>query len=254
VRLHRGLAIRGRVLTPSGEPAKYASIRISGTTSGVFGQENMNDPEGRFVLGPLEAGEVTLRASSMGDFVDSESVAARPGDVDFVLRFRTGGALRGLVVNKTDGAPTAATVLVRDHAGTGVSMPRANAQGVFELAGLAPGLYDVSASTSNGAVGLARDIEVTAGASRDVRVEVEASARVRVRYAGPWPNVGISVYVGDALFATNGMPKGTETTLTAPVGAIVVRIRNYAEKTEFDLPLVLTVGETRDVVFDGTWK
>lgn len=256
IRVHRGLSIEGRVLDPTGVPAKHSAITYTRPSERVTGGEDMNDPDGRFVLGPLEEGEYELVAESFGNSVASVPVTARAGDRDVVLRLRQGGVLRGLVVDKASGAPTDAQAVVRSFEPDGgrIILPRANAQGVFELGGLVPGRYDVAASASNGGFGLLRSIEVTAGETRDVRVELEPGARVRIRYAGPWPNVGASVMVGDAIVATDGVKKGMELVLAAPAGDVVVRVRNWVENVEFDLPLKLKASETREVVFDGAWQ
>jgi len=257
VRLHRGLAIRGRVLTPTGEPAQRALIRGSAADDSSFANENMNDPEGRFVLGPLEAGEYRLIATSTGEYVESESVVVRTGDVDVVLQLRRGGAVRGIVVDASTGIACSADMLVNPRDPTTWSMrsERSRDDGSFEIDGLAPGTYDVAASTEDGRIGLASGLRVEAGASgEEVRIAVTAGAKVRVRYVGPWRVAGISVLVGESPVVGDGMEKGTERTFNTPAGSVVVRVRHHAEKKEFDLPLVLKVGETRDLVFDGTWK
>lgn len=46
----------------------------------------------------------------------------------------------------------------------------------------------------------------------------------------------------------------TERPITLPAGRIVVSARLCPEGEDFDLPLTLAVGETRDLFFDGAWK
>ncbi len=256
LRVHRGLTIEGRVLDPTGKPPRYSHITFTRSAEKLWGAENMNDAEGRFILGPLEAGEYELTAGSHASFVSSEPVIARAGDTDVVLRLRAGGKLQGLVVDKASGTPTAASLVIRAHTPVdwAVSLPIANDKGIFQLDGLSAGLYDVAASTSSGLIGVVRAVEVAAGATRDVRVEVEPGSRVRLRYEGPWPFVGVSLLLGDAPAYANGIGKGTESVLVSPAGSVVLRLRNHAEQLDFDLPLTLKVGETRDVVFDGSWK
>ncbi len=254
IRVHRGLTIEGLAVDPAGTPTSGAMIMLTRPTDKLFAYEHVD--EGRFVLGPLEPGEYELRAQSHGEFVSSEPVTARAGDRDVVLRMRAGGVLRGTVVDKATGKAGPASVVVRPHTPDdwAFSHPSANEKGVFELPGLAPGLYDIAASTSNGQAGIVRDVEVAAGETRDVRIEVEPGARVRVRYEGPWPSCNLTVLVGEVIVSADGIEKGTERLFDAPAGAVVVRMFNHAEDKGFDLPLTLAVGETRDLVFDGTWK
>lgn len=257
VRLHRGLAIRGRVLTPAGEPAKSAMIRGSAADDSSLVYENMNDAEGRFVLGPLEAGEYWIVAESMGNFVESESVVARTGDVDVVLQLRRGGAVRGVVVDARTGIACSAEMLVnpRDPTTWSMRFERSRDDGSFEIEGLATGIYDVSARTDDGRLGFASALRVEADApSEELRIAVSAGAKVRVRYVGPWQIVGLTALVGETPVIGDGMEKGTERMFDAPAGNIVVRVRHSVDKRNFDLPLVLKVGETRDLVFDGAWK
>ncbi len=256
IRVQRGLVISGRVLDPAGSPVMFATIEFTRTTEELRGHGLTNNyGDGRFVLGPVESGEYELRASAVG-FVTSEPLAARAGDTDVALRLRPGGTIDGLVVEKPTGGPAAARLVVatRAPAERVVSVSYTEANGALRLNGLAPGVYDLGASTTGGLVGVARDVEVAVGAKRTVRLELEPGARVRVHFEGPWPHCGVSVLLGDALTTTDSIVKGTEQTLLSPAGSVVVRLRSYVEQKDFDLPLTLAVGETRDVTFDGTWK
>ncbi len=257
VRLQRGLAIRGRVLAPSGNAAKHAYVSAESADGHLRMSVNMNGAEGLFVLGPLLDSEYVLRASAMDRFVDSDPVRARPGDTDVVLQLRAGGTLRGLVVDKETGAPVKAkcllhphTPLVWDMRGVGT-----DENGVFEVSGLDKGLYSFAATTTNGRIGLLSSIDVPAGSTVDgLRIEVEPGATVRVRYEGPRPFTSFTLFAGEAAIGGDGITKGTDHSFLAPAGRIVVRATHFPEREDFDFALTLTVGETRDVVFDGAWK
>lgn len=257
IHVARGHTIRGRLLDPDGKAVSHAFVSLERAADRLLAHENVNSPDGKFVLGPLEPGEYVLNARSMGEFVDALPVTARTGDTDVVLQFRRGGAIAGLVVG-ADGQPAPRADVVVNPRVAGRWSNRSSAagdDGRFLFDGLEAGLYDVAARTAGGEVGVATAIEVAAGATpAEVRIEALPGARVRVRFDGPGPHVLVSVLAAGVTIHADGVEKGTERTFVAPVGACVVRVTRFPEREELDLPLTLAAGETRDLVFDGGWK
>lgn len=260
VRVQRGLTIRGRVLEPTGSATKSASIRAirasaDGGRTHVF--ESVRDKEGGFVLGPLIDGEYEITALGGTRFGSSDPVRARPGDTNVVLQLRAGGTLSGVIEDKATGLPCKARFFVqpRDPGPWGMRSSDSDESGSFETGGLAAGLYDLCATTTNGRFGMLAGIEVSAAATVDgLRIEVEPGASVRVRYDGPREFVAIHVLAGGIIVVSDGAEKGSAGTFTVPAGRIVVRATHPPKGENFDLPLTLEVGETRDIVFDGAWK
>ncbi len=257
IRVHRGLTIQGRVLDPAGRPADFAALHVRSLESGAYTLESSNDPSGNFTIGPLAAGEYEIRASSMGDHVDSLPVRARAGDRGLELHLRRGGGLRGVVVDRGTGAPCSATLTCaqEDAPEAGFLVQSTGKDGAFALDGLVPGTYALSACTTSGRVGVLTGIAVAAGSSSEgLRLEVDAGARIHVRLDGPSALAGIEVRARGAVVFGDGLEKGTEREIVVPAGDLVVRISLHEQGRDFDLPLTLKVGETRDLVFDGAWK
>jgi hypothetical protein len=249
--------IRGRLLEPDGKPARHAMVTIERTTDRLLVHESVNTQDGTFVLGPLEPGEYVLNAQSMAQFVDALPVTARTGDTDVVLQLRRGGTIAGVVVDAAGKPVPRADVVMNPHITGRWANLSSNAgdDGRFRFDGLAEGLYDMAARTPDGQVGLALAIDVVVGAApADVRIETAPGARVRVRYEGAGTHVSVSVLAGGVTIDSDGVEKGTEHAFAAPAGACVVRATRYSPKEEFDFPLTLAAGETRDLVFDGAWK
>lgn len=257
IRVHRGLTIQGRVLDPAGRPADFAALHVRSIESGAYTLESSNDPTGQFVIGPLVAGEYEVRASSMGDHVDSLPMRARAGDRGLELHLRRGGGLHGVVVDRGTGAPCSATLTCaqEDAPEAGFRVQSTGKDGSFALDGLAPGTYALSASTTSGRVGALTGIAVAAGStSAGLRLEVDAGAHLHVRFGGPTTVAGIQVRSRGAIVFGDGLEKGTEREIVVPAGELVVRMSLHEQGRDFDLPLTLKVGETRDLVFDGAWK
>ena len=128
-------------------------------------------------------------------------------------------------------------------------------RGVVQFDALVPDLYDLSANTPDGRVGVLTDVELVSNKPVDgLRIGVEPGARVRVRHAGRTGYLQVEVFAGNALIATDALEPGMDRAFAAPVGDVLLRASTYLGPKPFDLPLTLAAGETRDVVFDGAWK
>jgi hypothetical protein len=191
-----------------------------------------------------------------GRAAESEPIRVRPGDTEVVLQLREGGALRGMVVDDSSGEPCRARLLLsRSDTSDWSAGVDTRSDGTFELDGLHDGSYCLAASTPDGRVGILRGLAITGASTVEgLRIEVEPGASVRIRYEGPRARQVFDVLFRDACTASEGIAKGTEATLHAVAGDVVVRATTYPEREHLDLPLTLRVGETRDVVFDGAWK
>jgi hypothetical protein len=170
-----GATIRGVVVGPDDAPR--SDVRIRGNPeappAALFARvETVTDDRGRFELEGIDDVSYTVTARSR----DEERAAARrvrPGAKKLRLRLESGLALRGRVVGAGNQEPVPqATVVVSRRRGLRV-LPVASStvldpEGRFEVRGLAPGSYDVTAS----APGRAQSAPVTGVVSEDEQSEL----------------------------------------------------------------------------------
>ncbi|HUS28099.1 MAG TPA: carboxypeptidase-like regulatory domain-containing protein [Kofleriaceae bacterium] len=140
--------LRGTVLDVSGGPIAHARVRVA--------HENVNINEwrhwypatetaddGTFTLW-VAAGERRLEASADG-YASVEQDAQAPGRVELLLI--PGGSIAGTVVDH-EGKPVADALVVADWIDEH-KRARSDDTGHFEITGLVPARYDVSAHTAN---------------------------------------------------------------------------------------------------------
>jgi hypothetical protein len=135
--------LRGRVLGPDGEPLAGASLsarRVGGLAPDSFDwslcrlqDETVSDADGRFVVGPLDAGWYDLLADVLGMKLGTlrmlRAAAGEPGE-ELEIRLEAGGTLSGRVLDET-GTPVAGADLSLD--GPWTSMTKSDREGSFSL-------------------------------------------------------------------------------------------------------------------------
>ncbi len=163
-------SISGRVLGPDGEPAARARVTLSvdgaisnGSIAGGSFAEVVTAEDGTYEVQWLNAGEYSLAAggaplaSLLGDTGTTGvgrslryGVLVREGQattgIDFQLE--ESGTIEGSVVDESGSPVRGAAIFVRDEEGRPlerVSFVTTDAGGKFEVAGLAPGSYLISA-------------------------------------------------------------------------------------------------------------
>lgn len=110
--------------------------------------ETVRDPEGRFVLRRLPAGNVTVQVSAPGYAFGRQHVTIEyPGEhvTDVVVRLQRGHVLKGLVTNST-GEPVAGAIVSISHCAPGdvrsryglQRVAKSNDEGEFEITGVSP--------------------------------------------------------------------------------------------------------------------
>ena len=251
VRVDRGLYMKGRVLDPSGAPAVDCDVSAHVDSAWVY-VHAQTDASGRFTLGPLPAGSYALEAGGfgMGHHAKSESVQAVAGDSAIELRLRSGGEIRGRVVDAT-GKPRECELILAAE-GEKSFMMSGTRDGTLQFAGLLPGTYTVSARTGDGQCARRTGLLVRGGETIDgVEIVLEPGARLRVQYDGPERSSTYEVVVGGAVFTADGIERGKSVTVIVPAGEIEIRWGGTDGGAMRSQRLTLAVDEERKVMWTG---
>lgn len=234
--------MRGRVVLPDhGEPPSSrvsVSCPLGGLSATVAG--------GMFELGPLEPTPHEVVASLIGQswdagtgFASSARVEVMPGGPPLELELRFGAKVSGTFVDALTGEPHAASYVIT------CEDPRHFAMSVgddttFESSGLQPGTYSICARSSDGLVGLERDIALTAaGHLAQLEIQLVEGARLRIHYRGETEYAHFEIRSAGAVVAFGSIQSGTSAVRQVPAGSLVVRslrARGAEEQTVFCNP------------------
>jgi hypothetical protein len=248
--VHVGSYVRGKVVDPKGSPVQTL-IHLQ-TADGAFVWIHSGDENGNFAAGPIVPGEYKLTASAYGFFAASNAVEVRAGDENVVLTLQPGASLAATIVDDESGERIPGHVFLTRHGAVDLAhFPGDSSRDptAVLLHGIGAGVYDLVARTSDGRVGLLREIELRAGSQADVVVRVARGAKVRVRCDGPAPWGGYVVRAGDARLAQGSLARGGIEVVDVPPGRISVEFSptdtDPAESQEIDV----RAGDQREVVF-----
>lgn len=167
-----GAVVTGRVLSPSGEPARQAEVRVQGTE--VFAG-TVTDGEGRYRLDGVPPGRRAIEAEQEGLRVQRE-LDVRLGENNLDLVLEGGGVeVSGRVVGPL-GEPiaNARVTLMGQRRGWGMAGAVSGADGSFSITGVEDGTYRLIADRE----GFARTRE-----SQEVTVSGSAITGVELRLA-----------------------------------------------------------------------
>lgn len=122
--------------------------------------------------------------------------------------------------------------------------------GAFELGGLEPGSYGLSAFTNDGRFGVLPAVVVAPNATADgLVIRVSPGGTLHLRYESPLPAIYVTV---TSQGVTVGFPEivqsGSSVDLRAPAGSIALQIRKEFRGEPRLKKIDLAVGETKDVV------
>ena len=177
-----GALVTGQVIDATGGPVPHAIVRGERAESPVVAVDLEADDLGRFVLW-FPPGVMTLSAKATGYAPGRWQGPAPTHDVHLVLT--PGGNIRGLVVSSVDGQPVS-NIEVRAVAARGSQLPPApstsGAEGAFEIRGLAPGPYKLTATGTDSHGESRKPIIVPLGNTvENVIIEVASASSVSGR-------------------------------------------------------------------------
>ena len=200
--LETGGTIVGSVVDPKGQPVEGAMLTAQSEPAEgeqqAYGGAAADEGGGRFTMRDLRAGRYVLQARARGhaDGTASASVVAgRTTDVGAV-RLRSGAVVRGTVVDAAGEPIPAATLAVEAAVTLRDSVAQSDGAGRFEVTGLPPGRWTLSARhpafTSGRAVA-----EIAGEGEAEVRIVLHRGGRVegvvRRRDGRPFSNAAVTV-------------------------------------------------------------
>jgi hypothetical protein len=178
-------AIAGTVLDTRGEPAfgaivaaRYRLERAGPGSELHAGAQAATDERGAFALEGLDPGRYDVIATSEGGLV-ARAEKIPSGTRDLVLRLAAGGRIRGIVRDRRSGAPVPAFSIlaalkrgpVEREIATAASF--FDARGEYEIEGLPPGTYAVTAAALGYAASATQEVVVAAPPADPARADFE---------------------------------------------------------------------------------
>ncbi len=231
VLLEPGATLRGRVTTTAGQPLADANVTATPNADEAAAE---TDENGEYALAPIEPGPVVVEFSHTGFVTERKSVtAADTTRVDATLS--RGLALRGVVLSDGAGVPQAS--VLASGPGDASQFATSNADGGFEIAGLTPGHYRVSASADDAGTAQIDDVDVQKAGPLRLVLERKPTAAVSGVVTGLGASTGVRavmVFVksDDGGESAPADAAGAFRVEKAPVGR--VRVQAYASTPQGD--------------------
>lgn len=223
--------VAGRVLTRSGEPVPWATVRVAVLVAGWSfdrARQTTADAAGGFVMRglprrPVEVVALGERAASAAQTVDLD---AHPDTRDLVVRLEVDGTITGTVVDAAgapvEGAHVNAATDPRSGGPATDASAIADGAGHFELHGLPPGKLLLRARPARAPAGRTNLRVATAATTGDRNVRIvltqDGGVKGRVMYSdGAAPGafavrvgggIAASFIAGDGSFAIDDVPPG----------------------------------------------
>jgi parallel beta-helix repeat protein len=197
-----GAQLSGRVVSAlTGEPIADAVVTAEDVVSDRS-YSGGTDGDGYYQITGIDPSllKVTaisgLYAAPLAQVVDMTGGS----DATLLLSLSTGGGVSGRVLSPGGAPVAAARVSAGLEDGQAASASIADEQGYFEIAGLAPGIYWVSANAPGYAYGLQIEVLVEDGVTAD---EVDVSLVEGGTVTGAITNANIGMPIGNATIASN---------------------------------------------------
>lgn len=144
VRLARGAALSGRIVSERGEPVEGAGVSLAmEETAGLVAPGTVSDAEGAYRLEGLPDGPRQVRVLHP-DYLPVNRQVELDGETAQSFTLKAGAALSGQVVDEKGEPVSGATVTVQAETDP-ISIPQrwSDAEGRFRVPGLAPARYSV---------------------------------------------------------------------------------------------------------------
>ncbi len=186
VDLESGGRLSGRVTAPEGGPLSGVSVRLDSMAGAGPGRvmrfdatdnSTVTDPNGEYSIDSIDPGEKTFTFTRQGYLSESRTVNIAGKDSRLDVQLSLGVSLTGVVT--TDAGvpvPDASVNTMSASDATFGRQTRTDANGQFQISGVAPGHYTITASKTGLADGILRDFDVSSGAP--ARVVMKAGGTI----------------------------------------------------------------------------
>jgi hypothetical protein len=243
-----GLMVSGRVDGPAGERIPAGWVSCQGTNSYL---RRTQIDSGTFSIGDLEPGEYVLRAGAPPEFGESDPLSVQAGDGSVRVVLKRTGRISGSVTTAR-GVPEdrARLTITRRADGESSRFSETDSEGVFQIAGLDTGVYDLFALSQDGLVGVRGSISVGSGAvAEGIAIQVSDGAHLSVenRITGTYGQV--TVFCDDICVASQCLVGGTVNAFIVPPGRIRVRLLQDQKAVQVR-ECQAGIGDEQGVVFD----
>jgi protocatechuate 3,4-dioxygenase beta subunit len=184
VGLETGTRLTGRITNSEGQPISGATVRQDdGSPIRMPDGMASTDANGEYAIESLQPGEKTFQISANGYLPDSRSITLSGRDARLDVQLSPGMKVAGVVVTDAGTPLGDARVSVRGiSGGMGGRSTRTDANGTFQLEGLAPGHYSFVAEHSPYAQGVVRDFDISSGAP--LRIVMTSGATIYGHVSG----------------------------------------------------------------------
>ncbi|MEM6568378.1 MAG: carboxypeptidase-like regulatory domain-containing protein [Planctomycetota bacterium] len=265
--VHRGVAARGRVVDEKGDALGGVTLRLGSwdheDLGRILGREAIaeSDEEGRFDVGAVLPGNMTLRVRLDGYDGKNEALGMRTeGDVveGLLIALVEGSGVSG-TVRWPDGSPAPdASVLVKSAGGTWAGAKKASAaeDGTFEFTGLRSSALEIRASKKNeesrdlwhgtvkASLGLTVDVVLAPGLGKRGRVvddlgEPVSAFRVKATPVGRnkgWKDASRKRSRGDGTYELEGLADALYDVVATARGHVASAPVRIDAGTEEDVP------------------
>ncbi len=223
-----GLSIHGHVVDSKGLGVSGVDVVVE---NGAHGVNTKSGDDGEFRASPLEPGEYTARAGTLGgapgakpSWTQFALLRVKSGDQNVELVVHLGVELRcKLIDTARNPVASADCVLLRvttPHSSFGASYTGAS-NGLVRYSNLAPGTYDLVAMTSTGSIGSTR-VSIVEGTPSEATVVLERGAKFVATSRKDAGYVEFIVVAGDSLIGYGDVGKGASSTLIVPAGRLTI--------------------------------
>ena len=177
VELDTGVKLTGRVTGPNGAPVAGVTVREDTGASGnrvmrinPADSVTVTDANGEYTLDALEAGDKTFAFNHPDYLAESKQITLSGSSARLDVSLSTGVRLTGSVVSEA-GPVSDAIVNAMSAANSGFGKSaRTDGGGNFQMEGLAPGHYTITATKNGYANGTLRDFDVASGVPAQIRM------------------------------------------------------------------------------------
>jgi hypothetical protein len=252
----RGLYIRGNVIDSLGKPVRFALVSVRTTGEVEDERQASTGIDGSFVAGPMMPALVQLFALRHGADAGSDTVTAKAGDTGVILKLRPGAIIAGKVVDGMCGLGCTARVTVAPVDLTVLGLDdteETEADGSFQMKGIAPGHYSLIARTEDGRFAVLRDVVVSSeGLSGNLVMTVQPGGKLLIRFDCKSSSVyDFDVLCQGIVVARDMIDRDRPSIQLVPAGHLTIGPWMDGAGKIPKREITIAAGEEKEIVFTG---